>query len=54
LIKRLKQINKKPGLLIQDAMPSLSNDKRELIITGITNDIWDQYLGYNTEIEKNC
>ena len=29
------------GMLIQDAMPNLSADEREFIMTGITPDEWD-------------
>ena len=29
------------GMLIQDAMPNLSADEREFLITGITPDEWD-------------
>ena len=30
------------GTLIQDAMPSLSADEREFIMTGITPDVWEE------------
>jgi hypothetical protein len=33
------------GVLIQVAMPSLSNDDREFIKTGITPEEWDTLLG---------
>jgi hypothetical protein len=29
------------GMLIQKAMPNLSADEREFIMTGITPDVWD-------------
>lgn len=32
----------KSGTLIQKAMPNLSADEREFIMTGITPDIWDE------------
>lgn len=32
----------KSGTLIQNAMPNLSDDEREFILTGITHDVWDQ------------
>lgn len=32
------------GMLIQDAMPNLSPEDREFIMTGITSDEWDEYL----------
>ena len=32
----------KSGVLIQDAMPHLSSDDREFLMTGITSDEWDQ------------
>jgi len=30
------------GMLIQQAMPNLSPDDREFIMTGITSDEWDE------------
>ena len=33
------------GQLIQDAMPNLSADEREFIMTGITPDEWDEVFG---------
>jgi hypothetical protein len=30
------------GVLIQNAMPNLSADEREFIMTGITSDVWEQ------------
>lgn len=30
------------GVLIQDAMPNLSPDEKEFIMTGITSDEWDE------------
>lgn len=33
------------GERIQDAMPYLSADDREFIMTGITDDEWDQAFG---------
>jgi len=32
------------GMLIQDAMPNLSDDEREFIMTGITPEEWDAML----------
>jgi hypothetical protein len=29
------------GALIQDAFPYLTNDQRELIMTGLTDEMWD-------------
>ncbi len=37
--------NWKGGMLIQDAMPTLSPDEREFIMTGITSDEWDTHFG---------
>lgn len=31
--------------LVQDAFPQLSDDEREFIITGITPEEWDKYMG---------
>ena len=33
------------GELVQDAMPNLSPDDREFLITGITPEMWDQTFG---------
>lgn len=33
------------GTLIQNAMPNLSADEREFIMTGMTPDVWDQIFG---------
>ena len=35
----------KHGMLIQDAMPQLTPDEREFIMTGITKDSWSQMVG---------
>jgi len=32
------------GALIQDAMPHLTSDQREFLITGITPEEWDAYF----------
>ena len=32
------------GINIQDAMPNLSPDEREFIMTGITPEEWDEYI----------
>lgn len=36
------------GKLIQDAMPNLSADDREFIMTGITPQEWDSSFGENS------
>ncbi len=33
------------GMLIQDAMPHLTDDQREFIKTGITVEEWDEFMG---------
>lgn len=33
------------GILIQDAMPNLTPDQREFILTGVTSEEWDESLG---------
>ena len=33
------------GMLIQDAMPQLTPDEREFILTGVTAEEWDEALG---------
>ena len=37
------------GTLIQHAMPNLSADDREFIITGILPEQWEELFGYNGE-----
>jgi hypothetical protein len=32
-------------MLIQDAMPNLTSDEREFIVSGITKDEWDSVFG---------
>jgi hypothetical protein len=32
------------GKLIQEAMPHLSADEREFVISGVTQDEWDKYI----------
>lgn len=33
------------GMLIQDAMPNLTSDEREFLISGCTPSDWDQLFG---------
>jgi len=33
------------GMLIQDAMPNITSDEREFIMTGITPQEWDSMMG---------
>ena len=41
-----EQINSwKDGMLIQDAMPDLSADHREFLMTGSTPEEWDKMFG---------
>jgi len=37
------------GVLIQDAMPHLSPDEREFLMTGITPDEWNQMMSEEEE-----
>ena len=37
------------GMHIQEAMPSLSIDEREFIMTGITSDSWNENINSNCE-----
>lgn len=37
-------------LLLQDAFPELSNSAREFILSGITDDEWDEYMGGNDDM----
>ena len=34
----------RPGVLIQDAFPHLSDDDREFLMTGITPEEWDEHF----------
>jgi len=34
----------KGGMMIQDAMPNLSADEREFVMTGITPYEWEEYI----------
>lgn len=41
-----EQINNwQSGTLIQDAMPNVSSEDREFLITGITPEEWKEYFG---------
>ena len=42
------------GALIQNAMPNLSADEREFIMTGITSDEWNNTFGTGTDEEKQA
>lgn len=35
----------KQGAMIQDAMPTLTENEREFIMTGILPEIWTKYVG---------
>jgi hypothetical protein len=35
----------KSGTLIQNAMPQLSPDEREFLMTGVTKEEWDETFG---------
>ena len=37
------------GALIQDAFPYLTFEQRELIITGLTEDMWNDMFGGDTD-----
>ena len=39
------------GALIQDAFPYLTLEQRELILTGITEDMWNDMFGEDEEWE---
>jgi hypothetical protein len=38
-------VNWEQGMLIQEAMPNLSADDREFIMTGLTPEDWDELFG---------
>ena len=37
------------GALIQSAFPYLTSEQRELILTGLTDDMWDEMFGEEEE-----
>ena len=39
------------GALIQDAFPYLTLEQRELILTGLTEDMWNDMFGGDTDWE---
>ena len=39
----------KGGTLIQEAMPQLSADQREFVMTGVTSEEWDREFGTDEE-----
>jgi hypothetical protein len=39
----------KAGAMIQDAMPNLTADEREFIMTGVTAQEWDDAFGEDVE-----
>jgi len=42
-------VNWEGGMLAQDAFPQLSADEREFIMTGITPEEWDRFMGGEDE-----
>ena len=43
----------KSGVLIQDAFPQLSASDREFILTGMTDEEWDELFGDESEDEDD-
>jgi hypothetical protein len=42
--------NWEDGMLIQKAMPNLTSDQREFLITGIVNEEWEElFAGYDDD-----
>jgi hypothetical protein len=37
------------GALIQDSFPYLNNEQRELMLTGLTDEMWSDMLGSDEE-----
>ena len=37
------------GELIQDAMPNLNTDQREFMVTGISPESWNKFMGDDNE-----
>lgn len=44
--------NWKRGMLIQRAMPNISSSDREFILTGITQEEWDEMFGNDNMHEE--
>ena len=44
-VSEQQMANYEAGMHIQDAMPNLSADDREFILTGITPEQWDEIFG---------
>lgn len=44
--------NWQAGALIQNAMPNLTPDQREFLMTGITADEWNRTFGKGTVVEE--
>lgn len=42
------------GALIQDAMPNVSAEEREFMMTGITPEEWDEYISDPYEEEEEA
>lgn len=41
------------GMLVQEAMPHLSPDEREFLMTGITPQVWRELFGDGPSIEED-
>jgi hypothetical protein len=41
------------GMFIQNAMPNLSTDDREFLMTGVTPEEWDKYIKNDEEYDIN-
>ena len=41
------------GTFIQDAMPNISTDDREFIMTGVTPEEWNKYIEIDGDYQSN-
>jgi len=45
-------VNWENGMLIQEALPDLTADQREALITGIDTECWEKYINTEDEVER--
>ena len=48
-VKRVDLVAYEDGALIHSAFPYLTSEQRELILTGLTDDMWDNIFGEEEE-----
>ena len=50
--QNLGGVLRQKGLLIQEAFPELSDNAREFILTGATDDEWDEYFSEKDSVKR--